>query len=290
MKPEIDIDVLMADRKAFDAFLYTPIEQAVLELQKRAKIVSARDFVEIPKHLVGGMKAVTHRQVVSPTCDIQHFIDSANMIDCEPIYLSYHEDKFATLNATKLHLGKLLFYGQKGRNGGQNIKKVIVVDFLKTDGKPISSINTLWGQSLIDFHRELFLAKYPTTTLNIVDYSNWYKKHGPNPRDYYFPLLLSLVRHGILFENFLLSGKEAAFTKSIVLPAFIEVIKVTGMKPLIVPMVPTDIESDRFWYSYPCECQPVVERKLNTTNEHVSFFCDSTNQNNPRQHLSGIIL
>lgn len=263
MKPEIDIDALMADRKAFDAFLYTPIEQAASELRKRSNVASDRNFWEVPNYLVGEMKAVTHRQVVSPTCDIQHFIDSANMIDCEPIYLSYHEDKFTTLNATKLHLGKLLFYGQKGRNGGRNINKAVVIDFHKAEGKPISSINTLWGQSLVNFHRELFLAKYPTPTPNIVDDSDWYKIHGPNPRNYYVSLFLSLVKHGILFENFLLSGKEAAFTKSIVLPAFIEAVKVTGMRPLIVPMVPTDIESDRFWYSYPCECQSVVEKKLN---------------------------
>ena len=60
----------------------------------------------------------------------------------------------------------------------------------------------------------------------------------------------------------MLDVKELSFTKEVFLPAFIEVIRITGVKPLIVALSPTDIEGDNFWMCHPHESEIHVKEKL----------------------------
>ncbi len=56
---------------------------------------------------------------------------------------------------------------------------------------------------------------------------------------------------GILFENFLTSkDSEGDFTKETILPAIENVMNLVGVKPLIVPIEPIDMETDKHWISY----------------------------------------
>ena len=117
---------------------------------------------------------------------------------------------------------------------------------------------------MIEFHHEIFFRSFPQLTKekNIFDVSDWIRKHGETPREYYRTFLSLLVKHAIQLENFMLDERELSFTKEIFLPAFIEVYKETGVKPLIVALEPTEIEGDKFWTSYPYQDRSYVEEKL----------------------------
>ena len=66
------------------------------------------------------------------------------------------------------------------------------------------------------------------------------------------------VAHGILFENFLTRGKESDFTKLVVLPALEEIINLTGVKPLIVPLSLIDMEDEEYWISHSTEIKSLI--------------------------------
>jgi hypothetical protein len=132
------------------------------------------------------------------------------------------------------------------------------------NGKPISSVRTQWGQGLVDFHRELFLLRYPKYKKDVFfDISKWFKNNGGNAKDYYKKFMALFIRNGILFENFMLDYEEMQFTKDYFLPAFFKVYEDLGLKPLIVALSPTDIEGDQFWMCHPPEILEHVDRKIN---------------------------
>ena len=70
------------------------------------------------------------------------------------------------------------------------------------------------------------------------------------------------LQNAILFENFILDYKELEFTKEVFLPAFIEIYKRFGIKPLIVALEPTNLEWEIFWMCHPFESKKVVDGRL----------------------------
>ena len=65
-----------------------------------------------------------------------------------------------------------------------------------------------------------------------------------------------------MIDNFELSGCEFEFTKNVFLPAFIQVWKSTGKKPLIVPLVPTNEEGNLQLFYYPPDLLIEVDHHL----------------------------
>ncbi len=106
----------------------------------------------------------------------------------------------------------------------------------------------------------MILCLLGTCLANAQDSSD---KKGKKADCFYEKDLLLYICHGILFENFLLDGKDGEFTKNIFLPAFEKVCKLTGLKPLIVPIPPMDydIEENSFWYSYDEKIKPLIKLK-----------------------------
>ena len=70
------------------------------------------------------------------------------------------------------------------------------------------------------------------------------------------------LQDGVLFENFLMDGKEQKFTEEVILPAILEIEAECGYKPLIVALEPTGIEGDHFWLSHPFQNKLFVDQKL----------------------------
>ena len=56
------------------------------------------------------------------------------------------------------------------------------------------------------------------------------------------------------------------FTKTVFLPAFIAVYKEFGVKPLIVALEPTEIETDIFWMSHPYPHKRLLTKNKNKSN------------------------
>lgn len=267
----IDIEKLVQDHDAFDRFVYTPPEEAVAELKRRRKDQAVHNKIlawlgdDVPPPLIRGPHAVAFRQLTTSNYEIRRFFSLIDAIEgLDPLFFEYLEDKFTSNNEWKHSLGRLFFFAGKGKKGGSRIDSLTVVDFNKANGKKLSEVVTLWGQSLVDFHHEFFKTRYRDADAAFFDASSWFKHHGPTPLSYYRSFLMLFIEHGILFENFLIDEKELDFTRDIFLPAFIAVMEETGKKPLIVNLEPTEIEGDRFWMCHPSEDKEFVLEKLST--------------------------
>ncbi len=256
------IDLLISNREVFNSFIYTPLEEALAELDKRRNDESIQVDIKAPLALQGEAKAVMFRQLVTPNYEIRRFLSLLDSIKLKPLFWEYHNDKFTSNNEWKHSLGRLFFYHGRGKQGGAKIDSKNAIDFNLANGRKISEVKTITGESLIDFHHHLFSRRFPDLDLEFFDASEWFHHNGEVAKDYYKSFLALFVKDAILFENFMLDEKELSFTRDIFLPAFIEVYRSTGLKPLIVSLEPTDIEGDRFWICHPHEDKEYILNRL----------------------------
>jgi len=265
----IDIDQLILNRSKFNNFIYTPAKEAVKELERRRKDPKLNDMVDtlidhdLPSPLVERVRAVLFRQLATPNFETRRFIAMIRPLRLEPLFWEYYDDKFTNYNEYKHSLGKMRFYSGKGKKGGTKINRINVIDFNRYNGEKISTVLTLWDQSLIEFHHELLSSTYnkfsPET---FFESSNWFRNHGESADHYYIPFLSLFIKNAVLFETFLLNESEIKFTRNVFLPAFIEVWKRTGMKPLIVALEPAPSAENEYWVCYPGSDQKTVEEKI----------------------------
>ena len=269
---EIDIEELVSSRRAFNDFVYTPLDEALKEIERRSHDESLKkkvlDFLPagIPGPLQDKKGGIIFRQLATPNYEIKRFIHIMDVLQgIHPVIWEYHNDKFTSNNECKHALGKMHFYSGKGKNGGLKIETMNVIDFNVYNGKKIHEVQTLWGESLIDHHHGLLAAEYKDSLekpYHLFDSSEWFSKSGGSAKEYYRNFLALFVQNAILFENFMLDEKELGFTKETFLPSFIEVMKAAGHKPLIVALEPTDIEGDKFWLCYPPESLAPIKEKI----------------------------
>ena len=265
-----DIENLLRNHTAFDACVYTRLQEAIDTLKNRWEDKNIEKFVwgyigqDLPKLYQSGRKAAFCRDIYTPNNETRKFINIIANLNIQPIFGEYREDKFTVNNHTKYALGRMAFYSGPKRNGRSDIIYRNVIDFDYNNGKKIKDVKTLWGQSLIDFHRELFFIEYPSFNKTVFfDISGWFKKNGGSARKFYKKFLTLFLRNAILFENFQIDKSEFSFTKDIFLPAFFEIWKQSGVKPLIVSIEPTEEEENIFWLSYPLNLLAHVDQKLN---------------------------
>lgn len=267
-----DIEMLLSDRKKFEEFIYTPLDEALYELGERKKNKELEDRVKkiisrVPEALMDGPKAVLFRQLVTPNYEVRRFTSIVDLMDdFKPLFWEYYSDKFTSNNEWKHSLGKLKFFVGIGKKNGIKLETLNVIEFNDYVGKKISEVKTLIGQSLVDFHHALFEKTYPSfVKKEFFDASNWFSENGGTAKDYYKPFLSLFVQNGILFENFILDVKELTFTREVFLPAFINVLKETGKKPIIVALEPTELEDNVFWMCHPLNSKEIIEKELMST-------------------------
>lgn len=264
-----DIDLLLSDRKKFEEFVYTSLPDAIKEIELRKEDEGLTESVgklvsEIPEPLKKGPKAVLFRQLATPNYEVRRFVSIIDLIDnLKPLFWEYHSDKFTSNNEWKHSLGKLKFFAGIGKKNGVKLETVNVIEFNDYVGKKIAEVKTFFGQSLIDFHHDLFDKTYTNfVEKEFFDASVWFSQNGGSASDYYEPFLSLFVKNAILFENFILDVKELSFTREVFLPAFIRVYEKTGKKPIIVALEPTELEDDVFWLCHPIESRVVVQKNL----------------------------
>ncbi len=258
---DADLERLIEDRAAFNDFVYTPVEEALEELGRRWKDPAIPDLSFVPPSMQKGFTGVLFRQLVTSNYEVRRFVSILDSLNLEMLFWEYLEDKFTSNNEWKHSLGRLLFYKGKSASGDPIIEAKTIVDFAHFDGAKLSSVETLWGQNLVEFHHEFIEKRFRNVHHTFFDASTWCKENGGGSEGYYRPYLSLFIKYGILFENFMLDSKEIAFTRKVFLPAFIEVYKKTGHKPLVVSLEPTDIEGDRFWLCHPYEDKEFVLEK-----------------------------
>ncbi|MBU0721915.1 hypothetical protein KKA93_00445 [Patescibacteria group bacterium] len=260
-----DYEKIMSDQNIFSQIIYTPIFEARQLLEKRRK--NPEFMAKIEKLLKGNIPAllknkkcgIMARQLATPNLENRMFISLANGNGLHPVFLEYFDDKFTSNNKYKHSLGQLHIQNKVGKDGKKCIKNINVINFNKYDGKKLKEVKTLWGESLVDFHKKLFDA-YDLKGFSFFNENDWYEKKDEKSIDFYTNFFLLITCFGILFENFLSSKDDAEteFTKEVVLPALEKVINLTGVKPLIVSLEPLDLEANNFWYYH----LPVIENYI----------------------------
>ncbi len=269
---ESEQNKILASRQAFSDYVYTPITEAVKLLKERRedkKLCKKIEehvrsvYGEMPNTFQGEGVAVLCRQA-TPNYEQLRFLSFADLMDLQPVFWEYQDDKFVSGNLGKHRLGHLGFHYGFGKSGESKTEYMKVIDFSKEDGKKISQVKTLWGQDLMNFHHELFSIQSPSLNQQdvFIDGSTWFKRNGVNVNDSYAAMLTMFLTHGILFENFLLDGRELEFSRNVFLPAFVAVEEIFGCKPLIVPLDPIDVEGEEFWFCYPPSLKKSVSEKM----------------------------
>ncbi len=257
----------MSDRNIFNQIVYTPMSEAIKLLEERRKdpklvaMVSKLLNGDIPDFFKNKKYGILGRHIATPNNESRRFIDICKENDLYPVFFEYHDDKFSSNNEFKHSLGQLYIQEKVNKNGNSNVEKITIVDFNLNNGKKLKDIKTLWAEPLIDFHRKLFnIHNYKTEDFHMYNASDWFKNNGGHKAsDFYTNFLTLFVYHGILFENFLTSKDvEGDFTESIVLPAINNIINRTGVKPLIVPLEPLDMETDSFWLNHLSKVKEII--------------------------------
>lgn len=257
----------MSDRNIFNKVVYTPLSEALKTLKERQKDKALKNKIEktlnnnIPEPLKKyGKNGVHFRQIATPNHDVHWFTELTKDNGLKSVFFEYHNDKFTSNNEFKHSLGQLRIHPKINKKGDHIEEKITIFDFNKYNGKPFKDIVTFWSEPLVDFHKRLFeVCGYSKDNLCFYDASRWFKENGVYAVDYYTNFILLFVCHGILFENFLLTGSEGKFTKEIFLPAFEKASNLAGLKPLIVPIPPMDNEEDVHWISYDQKIKPLLK-------------------------------
>ncbi len=257
MAEATDYTKIMSNRKLFDQMVYTSLPEALIILDKRRKDSELMAKVEkllngdIPEILKAQKCGVQFRQIATPNNDTKHFLKITKEFGLTPVFMEYHDDKFSSNNSFKRSLGQLHIQGPLNKKNEYRIEKITIMDFNKHNGKKLTNVLTNKSEKLTDFHRKLFeVCDLHHQACNFYDTSKWIESHGAKPCEYYPNFLLFFTCFGILFENFLLGKDEGEFTKTVILPAMEKVGELTGVKPLIVPMEPFEVEDSDYWTYY----------------------------------------
>jgi hypothetical protein len=240
--------------------IYSTLSEAKEEILRRWNDKKLRKKVEdylgeIPEVLRDAPRAVLARHITTPSLEFKYFYDLADIINLKPLIWEYRSDKFYTINQDKLSLAKLHFLDEKK----SKILSKKIIDFNGVEGKRIEDINTLWGENLITFHRRL-IDNSGFKDVSSFDASLWYKSKGANATENYKYFLSLFVQGSVLFENFLENDNEKKFTNNIVLPAFAEVVRIFGLKPLIVPIASKEDATEMYWWCYSQDVENLIKK------------------------------
>ena len=250
---------------AVDLGIYTPLSVAKEEIWRRWNDKELKKKVEdflggdVPEVFRKEPRSALFRFIATPNLEYVLASEMAKLMDLELVFMEFLGDKFCTRNQDKLYLGKLAFFYQKdGRVYLKQKKKII--DIERCDNKPLREIKTFWGESFIDFHHRIFDEKYgKTQRFNVSDF----KTNGESSYEVYLKVFALFICHGILFENyFIMSNKdEKKFTLNVIKPAFDEIHRIFGIKPLVVPLISSVVEETLYWQYYP---DYIMDKILNT--------------------------
>lgn len=245
---------------------YTPLSVAKEEIWRRWKDKNlekkVNDFIKpIPSVLKKTPRAFLSGHIASPDMEYVYFLDLVRLTKIEPLGWEYQKDRFYTVNPDKLCLGKLYIYSENSNPRGKIISKKIMNFKDGFEGKRLCDVKTIWGEKVVNFHHRLpELLDIPE--IETYDASDWYKTKGKNVKETYKYYLALFIRNGILFENSLIS-REKKFIEDVFKPAFFEIEKIFGCKPLIYPLIPRKTEDDLYWYCYPDKIQDIIDEEIN---------------------------
>lgn len=221
---------------------YTTLEQARAELENRNHLrQEVEDWWKIkegslpPLPKVENM-AILSRHVATARYEDIVFHQLALQAGLKPVWLEYLSDTYVDVSNCKRSYVKRYLCSGIGRNNGFILKKQVLTNPNRWNGRPLYSIKTNTGEPLPEFHhgeQDMFFNN-PVR----FDLSPWLQVFG-KAKDYYTYYLSLFLAHAVLFEDY--HGGESGdvlddFTSQIFEPSFHQLKTIFGFKPLIVPM------------------------------------------------------
>lgn len=237
--------------------MYTSLSVAKDEIRRRWKDQDLQKKVEnflgenVPEIFRDQPKAIIFRNIATPNLELKVAREYAQMMGLELVVIEYTADRFCTRNRDKLHLGKMVFVDVKNKLKPSTKKNIIAIK--EDDNMRLNEIQTLWGENLVAFHHRIF-QENGFEDVATFD-ASIYKQAGLSPHEIYLKILSFCSRSAVLLENFLVKTDkgERKFTEQVIFPAFEEIEKKIGMKPMIVSLSGTDEDEDVCWQYYPEE-------------------------------------
>lgn len=156
-------------------FLYTPLVEALRELQERRKnphlraLVGAFHSSRPLMFLSSEPFAVLSRPIISPTYELGHFFTTTRSIGMRPLCLEFTHDKFVARNRDKFRLCHLAF-----DIGAKEFRGLRVADLDKLEGLPACQLNSLKtrnGWTLVRWHHALLEHAIPGASQHVADFS-----------------------------------------------------------------------------------------------------------------------
>lgn len=249
------------------AAVYTPIDQAVTEIQERRQdldlIKRVTDFLndDIPEHLDRGTPVFyISRYLATPNHELLYAIERAKPFKLPLVVSQDTKGKFVSNNELKCALAKLPVVKGVSRNQDVIIENFTIVDFTHNQGKTFDEIETKIGVSLVDFHN-ILLQEMSLDSIIIGDETQWVDRNfREDIAKQYEKVLALLCVHGIMFEAF--PPGEYDFAKEVMLPAFKKIEKTIGVRPLVVEHITEEEELARNWNSYPSVLYQYIKRTV----------------------------
>jgi len=204
------------------------------------------------------------RHIATPLHETLRAIEVSKELGLGFCVFEYTNDSFVYFhNQFKYGLAKMPIY-EKTNNLGEDIFHYTkIVEMHHYTGKPLSSVKTKKGESLVDFHHELFTEVTGIDYNSVViDISEWVKQFNSSAVEYYEPLFALLLKHNVLTEVFYEGQDDKdGFTNFVARPAFNNIHYKFGFKPMILNSQPL-LEQDRFyWDCYPKVVNDLIEKK-----------------------------
>lgn len=247
--------------------LYTPLTDALVELERRQKDKHLRKKVEkyfesypLLPQLEAGPCGVVARALLTPIYELVYFMDISKHLPIKTVFCEFTKDKFVGVNFEKKCLGNMKFFREDLYGKKVVVASRRVVDFKKSEGKPLIDVLTNTGESLPSFHRRLLNSYFKESKLEIDDFSDWFVNASKFSKEFPYMRYLGLfIVHGILYDNFVTTEKrQDSFTRNKVIPAFKKLSETFGVPPLIVPINPVESESAHYWCYYPEKVRTLI--------------------------------
>ena len=240
--------------------MYTPLEKAKNEVWKRWNDAQLKRRVEeylgcnVPEVLKNEPRAVLFRNIISPNLEYLRFRELAHEVGLRPLGLEYHEDRFCTRSVDKLGLAKLRIFQGRDKNGAAITCCEKIIDIKASDNRAFKHIQTLWGENMVDFHRNLTVEHVGKH--EVYDLSDWIQAQSITALENYRRLLALFTCFGVLLENFVTNNAESDFAADVVYPAFADVRNALGVSPLVAKIY-SEVELE----DISCWCYPVSALK-----------------------------
>lgn len=267
LKNEEDQDQNALSTEHLTRLIFTPMDEAIAQIQERRKdprlVEKVKEYLDgyVPEYFEASTPLFyLQRFIATPNYELLHAAEMIKHTNLPLIVGQDFKSKFSANNELKLSLGKLPVIRGLSNNRDEIIENFTIIDFNASNGKPLNTIKTKFGSSLMDFHHSL-LSEVELPNVRYVDESHWIdNNHRDNIFEQYKKVWALLCVHGIMLESYV--PADYFFFDHVIYPTFKEVEKELGMTPLVVEHITPEQEPKRNWNSYPSFFYQFVKRQF----------------------------